>query len=358
MHKKINICYPFEGNNMGGSKISFIQFLDKLNKKKFNPIIILFQKGIFYEYLKEKKINFFYLNIPIKRSNIFILILRSLLLIKLIRKHKIDIIHSNDNLMHIIWAIPAKLSGAIFIKHFRNTDRSKIMTLFEIFTDKIIAISNYNFELVPSFFKNKTIKIYNPIKLLKLKKKKPLGKKRLIIGFVSNPIKLQKNPLILVEIAKVLLEKIDFIFLVIGSTNSDAFVLLKNKIKENNLNSYFKFIGRKFPIHSYLSSVDILISPAEHEALGRTIIEAMSIRIPVIASDEGGHKDIIINNFNGLLSPTHSVNSYVKNILKITKNKDLKKKIVSNAFLTAKNKFSVKLHVKEIENLYLALKIN
>ena len=57
----------------------------------------------------------------------------------------------------------------------------------------------------------------------------------------------------------------------------------------------------------------------------------MSIRIPVIASDEGGHKDIIINNFNGLLSPTHSVNSYVKNILKITKNKDLKK-IVLNVF--------------------------
>ena len=65
--------------------------------------------------ISKKKNKFFYLNIPIKRSNIFILILRSLLLIKLIRKHKIDIIHSNDNLMHIIWAIPAKLSSAILL---------------------------------------------------------------------------------------------------------------------------------------------------------------------------------------------------------------------------------------------------
>ena len=60
------------------------------------------------------------------------------------------------------------------------------MTPFEIFTDKIIAISNYNFELVPSFFKNKTIKIYNPIKLLKLKK--PLGKKRLIIDLFQTQL--------------------------------------------------------------------------------------------------------------------------------------------------------------------------
>ena len=39
--------------------------------------------------ISKKKINFFYLNIPIKRSNIFILILRSLLLLNLLESIKL-----------------------------------------------------------------------------------------------------------------------------------------------------------------------------------------------------------------------------------------------------------------------------
>ena len=362
MQKKITICYPFDGSKMGGSKISFLQFINKLDKKKFLPIIVLFNGGIFYEHLKTNNIPFEYLpNFKISEKNILLQIIKSFYLINFIKKHEIEIVHTNDNLMHLIWALPSKLTNKIFIKHFRNTDRSKLMILFELFTDKIIAISKYNRSLITKIFINKTVMIYNPIQLSKKKEITKYDKKlrnKFVITFVSNPIKLQKNPFILIEIAKELINKIDFKFLIIGSKDSIVGKEFEKEINSYNLGKYFVFTGRKFPIYNLLSLSNLLISPAKHEAFGRTVVEAMKLNIPVLASSEGGHKEIIKHNYNGLLCPTNSSKDYVKSILKLNNDGKLIKRLRRNAKLKANKKYSVKNHVEKIQNLYLTLTSN
>ena len=42
--KKIRICYPFVGDSIGGSHLSSIELIKKLDKKKFEAIILLNKK--------------------------------------------------------------------------------------------------------------------------------------------------------------------------------------------------------------------------------------------------------------------------------------------------------------------------
>jgi glycosyltransferase involved in cell wall biosynthesis len=54
-----------------------------------------------------------------------------------------------------------------------------------------------------------------------------------------------------------------------------------------------------------ISNYNCLISPSLYESFGVTLIEAISVGIPIIATDCGGPKDIV-NDINGLLTPNNN----------------------------------------------------
>ena len=60
-------------------------------------------------------------------------------------------------------------------------------------------------------------------------------------------------------------------------------------------------LGFRDDISDLMAISDILLAPAENEGFGRSIIEAMISKVPVVAADSGGHVEIIKNNINGLL---------------------------------------------------------
>ena len=55
MNKRIGILYPFTGKTFGGSHVSVINMVKKLDKKLFHPIIFLHKKGKNLRDFKERK---------------------------------------------------------------------------------------------------------------------------------------------------------------------------------------------------------------------------------------------------------------------------------------------------------------
>ena len=60
------------------------------------------------------------------------------------------------------------------------------------------------------------------------------------------------------------------------------------------------YLGAKENIIDYLENSDCLILPSYREGLSNVLLEAMSMKLPVLASNVPGCKDLIVNN-NGLL---------------------------------------------------------
>lgn len=74
-------------------------------------------------------------------------------------------------------------------------------------------------------------------------------------------------------------------------------------IKQRGIEQYFRLIGYvNPPLHlAYFKSADVLFMPSRSEALPIAAIEAISLDLPVIASNIGGLPEIIKHGKNGML---------------------------------------------------------
>ncbi|HQG55957.1 MAG TPA: glycosyltransferase, partial [Bacteroidales bacterium] len=62
--------------------------------------------------------------------------------------------------------------------------------------------------------------------------------------------------------------------------------------------------------------------PSITEGLGRSIIEAMCLRKPVIVTDNGGASDLVDNGVNGFIVPVKSPAAIAEKILWCFENRD------------------------------------
>jgi glycosyltransferase involved in cell wall biosynthesis len=103
--------------------------------------------------------------------------------------------------------------------------------------------------------------------------------------------------------------------------------------RELGVENKVKFLGRvsyeEIPTLMYYS--DILILPSVHEGFGRVLLEAMSMHLPIIASNVGGIPLVIDNGKDGLLFEAGDFNSLRSKVLFLIKNKSFASKMTNAA---------------------------
>ena len=362
--KRKRICFPFVGDSVGGSHKSALILIDKLNLKLFDPLIVLHKEGPFEDFLKKKNVKYKILklkNIIGEKKGILSLLLTILKsnfkLIFFILKNNIKIIHTNDTGMHLTWAIPAFLTKKKLIWHLRNLyPKWNLFYFFSIFSSHILCISKFVQKSVPKLYQKKTHVIFNPINIKKIRKKNTFKfnckKNIFVIGFIANLWK-RKQPFKFLELAEKILKKRKNIFFVIaGADREITKAILKKKIKKKKLKSKIQLFDFLDPIEPLLKSIDLIFIPAVKEPFGRTLIESMSVKTPVIANKSGGHIEIIKDNFNGWLCDINNMKDTTNLVLKNINNKKYLVNIKRNAFSFVKKKFNSKNHVKNISYFY------
>lgn len=112
------------------------------------------------------------------------------------------------------------------------------------------------------------------------------------------------------------------IHLVILGTGEEQ-ILLENKIANLNLKNKVHLLGFKEKVWDYISNAKFLVLSSQYEGFPMTILEALSLGIPVISFDcESGPNEMIINHHNGILVEnqnftelTHKMNIFVEDDL-------------------------------------------
>ncbi len=77
---------------------------------------------------------------------------------------------------------------------------------------------------------------------------------------------------------------------------------LRDFVKNNDLTDSVLLTGDVSNVDEYLKTSDIFVFPTDNEAFGISLIEAMACGLPVIATPDGGPKDIITSEENGLFA--------------------------------------------------------
>ena len=88
-------------------------------------------------------------------------------------------------------------------------------------------------------------------------------------------------------------------------------------VKYNKLESKITFIGNIRNIPEFLSALDIYIQPSVTEGFPLSVLEAMASRLPIITSNAGGLKEMIIDGENGMIYESGDISKLDKTIHKM-----------------------------------------
>jgi sugar transferase (PEP-CTERM/EpsH1 system associated) len=115
------------------------------------------------------------------------------------------------------------------------------------------------------------------------------------------------------------------------------------------------FTGKRDDIPELMNNLDIFVLPSLAEGISNTILEAMATGLPVIATDVGGNRELVVDNQTGFLVPKNdlialgqAIEFYLSNPLKIGEHGKAGRKRVVELF--ALNRM-----LKQYEHLYLSL---
>lgn len=110
-----------------------------------------------------------------------------------------------------------------------------------------------------------------------------------------------------------------------------------------------------------IASHNVYIQPSveaangDQEGIPTAIMEAMSARLPVIATTHSGIPEIAANNISGILVPEKDSKSLADAMEKLAKNPELCKKFGESGRKIIEEKFDIKKQMRKMEKLYISL---
>lgn len=95
---------------------------------------------------------------------------------------------------------------------------------------------------------------------------------------------------------------------------------IEQAVNAAGLGDSVRFLGCRNDVHAILRSVDGVISASADEALPTALMEAAACGLPVVATDAGGTREIVIDRVNGRLVPIGAVTQLTDAVLDIIEN--------------------------------------
>jgi glycosyltransferase involved in cell wall biosynthesis len=99
----------------------------------------------------------------------------------------------------------------------------------------------------------------------------------------------------------------------------------------------------------------IVLALGKNEPFGLIPLEAMENRVPVIAINEGGYKETVVDNKTGFLI-NRSPRELAEKISLLLKNNALRKKLGTDAEIYVKRKWTWETHIKKLEKIFTEFK--
>lgn len=129
---------------------------------------------------------------------------------------------------------------------------------------------------------------------------------------------------------------------------------LENRVKELKLEKHVFFKGKisNNEVPAALNEMDIFCALSHRESFGVSLVEAMAMEVPVVATDIDGFKEVLIDRKTGVLVSGNSSNQCVLELKKLILNKDARKEMGRNGREHVIKEYNWKENVDKMEKVY------
>lgn len=355
----------------GGVRKHIVNILQYLSPEKFDVAIAygeLRADQIFLDFANDNKgrYRFYPIAYFVRELNIFQDLKVILRLKRIIKEFQPDVIHCHSSKAGGAGRLAAlfyKSKKVLYTPHgyimqypYISKQKRQLYGLLEKYlsriTDYTINVSkgeqavglHYNV-----FQSQKSKVIYNGVED-KNHSNEPLPKvnKNLVIGTLAR-FDQAKDPQTFLEIARVIVNtypNVEVWYAGEGDYFKEEF------LKEIKGFPQIKYCGFVRYIERFLHEIDLYLSTSLHEALPYSVIEAMAMKKPVVATNVAGNNELVIPGYNGYLFTPGNVEEAVAYLKILINDESIKGECQRNSYKLFKENFHIQTMVNRLEEVY------
>lgn len=263
------------------------------------------------------------------------------------------------------WGCKAKV---VFTEHgrfFPDRSRGKALplnVLMALTTSAITAISAATrdalarYEWVP---KPRVQVAYNgiqpltpdPQRVLQLRQVLGINAGTVVLGTVARLDPVKNQLMMLQAFALVLQQQPDVLLLLVGDGPSRQ--QLEAEVDRLQIRQQVRFTGFQQHVADYLALMDIYLLSSHTEGTSMTLLEAMHLGLPCVATAVGGNPEIVANGSSGLLSLDNDTAAFAGHILQLLTDKTLQRRYGAAGKQRFEQLFSVGQMTGQYQQIYL-----
>jgi glycosyltransferase involved in cell wall biosynthesis len=183
-----------------------------------------------------------------------------------------------------------------------------------------------------------------------------VGADTFLIGAVGE-IKNQKGHADFVRAASRVAEtRSDAHFVIAGEDTTrtgDHRRALEARVLELGIEARVHFVGRVGDTAALLAALDVYVSASRTESFGLATVEAMASGLAIVATATEGAKEILEDDSTGIIVPVGDAEQLAASLLRLSEDQSLRARLGSKARAAALARFSVERMVDETEKVYL-----
>lgn len=378
MKKKILFVHHY--SLISGAEKVLINILENIDASRFQPVLCC-PCGELGDQISRNGINFYPCNIPTLKKTynpfswgyfLYRNIAITIRLVRIIRKEEIDIIYANSFIACLFCCLAAKLFKAPMIWHMHdlikcNSVNKIFVRLSSKFSKTIIATTQVMKDslILCGADEEKIEVVYNGIdpaqydvtKVDKIRFKRELGlsPETALVGIVGQLTPWKGHREFLQAASITIRELPDVRFLIVGDSrlgdDNTYCQQLEDWVMELGLKDSVIFTGFRKDIDNVIGSLDILVNASWSEPFGMTIIEAMAIGVPVVATKAGGVSEIIDDGINGMLFDVGDTEQLAQKWIDLLRQTDILKSIRCKASDIFYERFLLSEQLNKIESI-------
>ena len=298
-------------------------------------------------------------------------------LLFLFSRERFDVVHANTSKAGFLARIAAFCAqtpciiymphGHVFYGYF-NPFISRILLFLEKIaakvTDKIICLTKLEkrdflrlgvtvedkIDIIPSGLELGDFFLIDKTSKEELRHTHDLDAGVRIVGMVSR-LEPVKGARVFIEAARrVREERNDVLFIIVGEGSLS--LELKARVEECGFGDRVLFLGWREDALELIACMDILVQPSLNEAIGRVLLEAQMLGVPVIATNVGGIPEVIQNNLTGMIVEPKDPVGLARMILKLLESDSMRNSLSEEARKLVREKFSSEEMMRRLINTY------
>jgi glycosyltransferase involved in cell wall biosynthesis len=142
--------------------------------------------------------------------------------------------------------------------------------------------------------------------------------------------------------------KADFYIYGEGPLWSELIALSRDLQVENSVH----FEGHCDDISRRLKNLDVLLMTSDHEGLPMILLEAMALKVPIIAHGVGGITELLDGGACGILVSNHNAAGYAESIQQLYKSQNQSHELTTRALSRVKTHYSAANNARKYLHQY------